>query len=108
MKSEQGIRSAFFENKNLQLIRVKAMDGALEKTTEWYYTDGQLVYCETNWYNPETKTNIFTEKCYLHKRHLIYWSNSRDKTIPSSSDAFKKMDAELFVYGEKIKAEALK
>jgi uncharacterized protein YacL (UPF0231 family) len=108
INSKDGTRFVFLQEKELRLITTNALEPTTEKIVEWYFVEEQLAYCETNWFDTTTKNNIFNEKCYLHNGHLISWSNSRDKTIDAASDAFKKMDAELFAYGVKIKEDALK
>ena len=108
INSKDGTRFVLLKDKDLKLITVKALEPTTEKNVEWYYVNGQLAYCETNWFDIKTKNNIFKEKCYLHNGHLISWTNSRDKTIDPSSDEFKKMDTYLVAYGAKIKDDALK
>jgi hypothetical protein len=108
INSKDGNRFVFLKDKDLKLITVKALEPTIEKNVEWYYVNGQLAYCETNWLDMKTKNNIFNEKCYLHNGHLVSWTNSRDKTIDPSSDEFKKMDTDLVAYGVKIKDDALK
>jgi hypothetical protein len=108
INSKDETHFVFLKDKDLQLISVKSLEPTTEKNVEWYFIDGQLAYAETNWFDTKTKNNTFNEKCYLNKGHLISWTNSRDKTIDTSSDMFKKMDTELVAYGKKIKYEALK
>ena len=108
INSIDGTRFVFVRDNDLKVITVKALEPTTEKNVEWYYVDGQLIYCETNWLDTKTKNNIFNEKHYLHNGHLIAWTNSRDKTIEPASDEFKKMDTELVAYGIKIKDDALK
>lgn len=108
INSKDGTRFVFLQDKELKLITVKALEPTIEKNVEWYFVDGQLSYCETNWFDTKTKNIVFNEKCYLHNGHLVSWTNSRDNTIDPSSDLFKKMDAELVAYGVKIKEDALK
>ena len=108
INSKHGTRFVFLKDKDLKLITVKALESTTDKNVEWYFVDGQLAYAETNWFDTKTKNNIFNEKCYFHNGHLISWTNSRDKTIDPTSTEFKKMDADLFAYGVKIKDDALK
>ena len=106
--TKDGTSFVFFQDQEIKLITVKALEPTTEKNVEWYFVDGQLAYCETNWLDTKTKTNVFNEKCYLHNGHLISWANSRDNTIDPSSEKFIKMDADLVANGIKIKEGALK
>ena len=108
INSKDGSRFVFLQGNELKLITVQSLEPTIEKNVEWYFIDGQLAYCETNWVDTKTKTTIFSDTYYLHNGHLIFWANSRDNTIDPSSDRFKKTEAELVAYGVKIKEEALK
>lgn len=108
VNTKEGSRFAFIQNKDLKLITVQAIEPTIEKNVEWYYIDGQLAYCETNWVDMTTKKSVFNEKCYLQDGHLIHWTNTRKGTIDSYSSEFKKMDIDLIEYGLKIKDDVLK
>lgn len=106
--SKDGTSYVFLQDNELKLITIKAIEPTTEKNVEWYFIDGELAYCETNWFDLNSMNTIFNEKCYLNKGHLILWTNSRDNSIDSASDEFKKMEVNLVAYGVKIKENALK
>lgn len=104
----RGSNFAYFEGKNLKLIAVKSLDPTTEKNVEWYFVDGQLTYCETNWVDTQTRKNIFKEKLYLHCGNLISWTNSNSNTFCASSSEFKKMNIDLIEYSKKMIENASK
>ncbi len=100
-------RLVYFKDKALILISVKTIELYNEKNVEWFYENGQFVYSETNWVDTKTQKITFSEKCYLSNGQLISWIN-QSKPKDSSSDDFKKMSADLVIYGSKIRDDALK
>lgn len=108
INNSDGNRFVFLKDKELKLITVKALETKLEKNVEWYYLNGQLAYCETNWVDTKTKAIVFHEKYYLNNCHLIAWFDSKNNLVDNSSAEFKKLGIDLVAYGEKIKNEATK
>lgn len=108
VNTNEGSRFVFLQDKELKLITVKTVDSGMEKNVEWYFLNGELAYCETNWIDTKTKNISFTEKCYLNKGQLISWANSKEKIIDPTSEIFQKMGAELTAYGIKLRGDALK
>lgn len=105
--SSDGSRFFYLKDNALKLIIIKALEQDTEKNVEWFYENGKLIYCETNWLDKKTKKITFSEKCYLSNGQLISWIY-QSKSIDSSSDDFKKMSADLEVYGSKINDDAFK
>ncbi len=107
INSEIGSKYVFLNDKEVKLIAVKSIETPIEKNVEWYYINGELAYCETNWLDVKTKTIIKHEKQYLKNGHLIEWIDSQTTLVNPSSSEFKKLDAELVAYGIKLKNQAL-
>ncbi len=107
INSDIGSKYVFLNNKEVKLIAVKSIETSIEKNVEWYYINGELAYCETNWLDIKTKTIIKHEKQYLKSGHLIEWIDSNTTAVNHSSPEFKKLDTALVAYGIKLKNQAL-
>jgi hypothetical protein len=107
INTDKGTRFVFLKDKELKLITVNGLGPDIEKKVEWYYVNGQMAYIETNWVNTKTKNNVYQEKHYFSKGHLIAWLNPQKQMVDIGTVEFKKMDSELTAYGIKIKNEAL-
>jgi hypothetical protein len=107
INSDIGSKYVFLNNKDVKFITVKSIETTIEKNVEWYYINGQLAYCETNWLDVKTKTILHHEKQYLKNGHLIEWIDSNTSSVSPSSPEFKKLDTALVAYGIKLKNKAL-
>jgi len=106
--SADGYKFVFLNDKEIKVIIVKSIEPTIEKNVEWYYVNGTLSYCETNWVDIKSKKVVKHEKHYLNNGHLIAWVNIDNKLVENTSSEFKKLDDELNAYGTKLKSDALK
>ncbi|MBK7573528.1 MAG: hypothetical protein IPI10_18745 [Bacteroidetes bacterium] len=106
--SADNYKNIYFNNKELKLISIKAIESSLEKNVYWYYIDGVLTYSETNWLDINTKKTIKHEKQYLKNGHLIAWINSNNNNVENTSSEFRSLETELTTYGEKLKSDIYK
>lgn len=99
---------AYFKNKKLKLVTLLAYDEGLEKNVVWYFNDGELIYADTKWYNPQTKEWFQRERCYLKNGCLLVWFNLLHLSVDSTDESFISIAKELPEYGRKLQERNLK
>lgn len=105
VKDDSSMTSFSHSNEGLKLFIVKE-SGKTVKMVEWYFFEEQLIYTETNWWDPVRNKLLFNEKTYHQKGKLIAWINSENTFADSNSEEFRKLDRELQKYATKLlKAE---
>jgi hypothetical protein len=107
IRNSSGSRDAYSNGKELKLVIITAKDNEhnINKYTEWYFSDGHLIYCEQLWTNNVTGTTINHEKFYLSGTQMIDWIKTGDKHVDALTDGYKKMESTLIAYGEKLETE---
>jgi len=105
IRDSTGSRYVYFKEKELQLITVFCEDKNIDKSVEWYFSNGQLIYSEQIWTDTKSSKTIDNEKFYLSNGHLIAWTKENNP-VDNTSQEFKDVDVQLFTYAEKIKEDA--
>jgi len=104
VKEHSGYRTVYRKGKDLQLIAVNQKDHSVDKRVEWYFHNGQLIYCEQAWTDRSTNKIIDQEKFYLENEHLFAWFKN-GQAINAASEDFKKTADELNAYAANLKSE---
>ncbi len=107
-KTQEASKFIFLKEKELQFITVKQMENGLEKNVEWYFSNGSLIFSETNWIDLISKKVMAHEKQYLKNGTLLCWLDNENKLVDPISPEFKEVDKRIQTYAVKLKDEAMK
>jgi hypothetical protein len=105
VRDSTGSRYVYLKEKELQLITVNYRDKNVDKTVEWYFSNGQLIYSEQVWTEIKSNKTIDNEKFYLSNGHLISWTKE-DIIVDNNSQEFMDVDAQLTTYASKLIEDA--
>lgn len=100
-KNDSSLTNFSHSNQGLKLFVVKET-GKILKMVEWYFFEDNLIYTETNWWDPIQNKLLFSEKTYHQKGKLIAWLKSESTFADSNSEEFRKFDRELQKYAAKL------
>lgn len=88
----------YSDNNKIQLISVRTIDNNVEKKVSWYYSNGEYIYSETVWINPDGSL-MKNEKLYFDKGSLIKWTTTENISIDTNSEEFKLANKTFYDYG---------
>jgi len=104
-KDETGNKYVYKHNNELKFVSVYFEDTDANKTVEWYFTNGQLLYSHKVWTDKKTNKVVTNEKCFLHGGHLVGWTKD-DNPVEVTSEEFERISQELIAYGTKLIEES--
>jgi hypothetical protein len=105
-KDSTGTRSVFLKNGELKLTRAEQREPTIDRTVEWYFNNGEIIYCEQKWILRSNNSVFNNEKLYLKDGKLLLWVNSEGKTVDPNSGAFKETAFSLINYSKQLLKEA--
>jgi hypothetical protein len=75
----------------IKMVTLLYKDNNLDKKTEIYYSNGQMIFHESIWTDTNGKI-VNDEKSYLQNHHLIKWIAGNGKEVDQNSKDFKWWD----------------
>ena len=101
-----GYRHAYIKDKELKRTTVYHRDQNTDKSVEWYFSNGQLIYSEQIWTIIKSQKIVDDEKFYLADGHLFAWIKMNGKYVDKDSKQFKGFEDGLEGYIIKLKEDA--
>lgn len=105
-RDSTGTRTAFIKGNELKLTRAEQREETIDRTVEWYFNNGQIIYCEQKWFLRANGKLFNNERLYLKDGKLLLWVNSEGKTVDPNSGAFKETAFALVNYSKQLLKEA--
>jgi hypothetical protein len=102
--SPDGKKILFLEGQELKILSVTSKEPLLEKSVQWYFDYGKLIFTEVRWTDIKTKEEEQHDQIYLKNEHIIGWKTLKGRVDPDSQK-FKDEDKALNEYAQKIKNE---
>ncbi len=91
--SSNNVRTIYRQDKIVKCSMHSYRDNNLDKKTNYYFSDGQLIFIEHIWTDENFKI-VYQEKLYRADEHLIQWTMD-DKKVDSNSKDYIEMDKQL-------------
>ena len=99
-----GSRYAYFDGKELILVKTSTRMENLYRSASWYFDKGRLIYGESFMNDSLQKSSFRDEKLFLDNEHLFWWTID-DKPVDRNSVNFKKSADEIGVHAIRMKLE---
>jgi hypothetical protein len=94
---DAGRKNIYKLNNVLKLITFTVVDKGVNKTVEWYFNEGQLIYTHKVWTDRVSNAVLSSEKCYLINGQVVAYTIN-EISMDINSDEFKKVSVELPKY----------
>jgi hypothetical protein len=107
IKNKEGFNRGFFLDGELVLIKHSYKDTITEKSAEFYFQNGKLIYSQKLWLDIKTNDTLEYERYYLTNERLIAWFKF-GQSVARSSVAFKKVAYKIRDYLGDLKLEYVK
>lgn len=104
LNDNNGIKYVYKDGNELKIISLVVNDSETNKSVEWYFANGQLIYSQQIWIDQKSNEIIDNEKCYLISGQLIAWTKN-NKTVDTTTEEFKKVNSELQAYAKVLLAQ---
>jgi hypothetical protein len=95
------------DDNEVRLMTVSYKEIDVNKTVEWYFSNGEIIHTQQTWTSSLFKTMDSNEKCYFDKGHLIAWTRNNIPADPNSQE-FKDLEISWAKTVEEIKKWAQK
>ena len=99
-----GYHRIYYLENELQLVSILYRDTITEKTAEWYFQRGQLIYYWQLWKDIKTNDTLDYERFYLRNERLIAWLKF-DNSVDRNSVVFKKLNFRMRDYIADLRRE---
>jgi prepilin-type processing-associated H-X9-DG protein len=106
IKTDSTSKDIYLMDGEVQIITI-VEKGKIEKHVEWYYTNGILLYTETNWTVTSSQGNMLNHKTYHNNGAMIAWLDGENSFVNASTTKYKQFEKAVNEYSKKIRTQAL-
>lgn len=107
-RDSSGTRVAYLKGNELKVTRAAVKDQLLNRSVEWFFENGQIIYCEQLWTQRSNGATFNNEKLYVNNGKLFYWLTTNGTPHDTISNEWKETSFRLIDYSKTLLKEAAK